>query len=378
MATKGTSIEIMITGKAATAPAVAQAIADVNRLSAAGASANQRIASLTNSLSGMKGVKVQASFKEFIPDAQNAARATGDVTKEIDKLNEAFISFNRFTSRAFAVGAVVGGIVGVGAAVYSLAEGAQKFDILGTSYETMAKKIGANSAELMAALRGVSQGMISDADLMLTANQAVMLSVVQSQDDMTKLMQVAMARGQAMGLDPTQAFGDLVRGIGRLSPLILDNLGIVTDAKNTYAAYATQIGKTVEALTPMEKKQALLNRVFKESADVLATPIRENPFAQLQASLSNLSLQLGAGALPEVTEMLGNITDAANTAAEMIARINILPEEEKAYGLGREFGLSFAKGIKDALANNEISVEPPNFVFKNQLTEGVEGALSGF
>ena len=33
-------------------------------------------------------------------------------------------------------------------------------------------------------------------------------------------------RGRAMGLSTTQAFGDIVTGIGRMSPLILDNLGI--------------------------------------------------------------------------------------------------------------------------------------------------------
>ena len=77
-------------------------------------------------------------------------------------------------------------------------------------------------------------------------------------------MEVAAFRGRQMGLSTTQAFNDIVTGIGRMSPLILDNLGIMVDANTTFTDYAASIGKTSNELTGMEKRQALLNRVLEE------------------------------------------------------------------------------------------------------------------
>ena len=43
--------------------------------------------------------------------------------------------------------------------------------------------------------------MISDADLILSANKAMLLGVADSADEMASLLEMARARGQAMGLD---------------------------------------------------------------------------------------------------------------------------------------------------------------------------------
>jgi len=80
---------------------------------------------------------------------------------------------------------------------------------------------------------------------------------------------VAALRGRAMGISTTQAFNDIVTGIGRASPHILDNLGIVIDAEGKYQAYAEAVGKTAEELTKAEKTQALLNGVLESSKGLL-------------------------------------------------------------------------------------------------------------
>jgi hypothetical protein len=72
-----------------------------------------------------------------------------------------------------------------------------------------------------------------------------------------------------MGISTTQAFNDIVTGIGRASPFILDNLGIVLDAEGKYQAYAEAVGKTAEELTKAEKTQALLNGVLESSKGLL-------------------------------------------------------------------------------------------------------------
>jgi hypothetical protein len=118
-------------------------------------------------------------------------------------------------------------------------------------------------------MKKASDGTIADSQLMLDANKAMLLGVTNNSQQMTQLMEVAAARGHAMGESTAQAFDDIVTGVGRLSPKILDNLGIVLDTQQVYAEYAQSLGTTSQALSEAQQKQALLNAVVKSSADLV-------------------------------------------------------------------------------------------------------------
>ena len=145
---------------------------------------------------------------------------------------------------------------------------------------------------MLATLRNASQGTISDYDLMLSANRAMMLGVAQNSDEMTKLLEVAMRRGQAMGLSTQQAFNDIVTGIGRASPMILDNLGIVINATETYEAYARSIGVAADTLTKAQQTRALVQAVTAtatgEGVDMGSTAAP----AQLTTAVANLRAEI--------------------------------------------------------------------------------------
>ena len=96
-----------------------------------------------------------------------------------------------------------------------------------------------------------------------------MLGVGESAEQLAQLMEVAAMRGRAMGLTTTQAFNDIVTGIGRMSPMILDNLGIVTGGEKTFEEYAASIGKAADALTDAEKKQALIGKAIESTAPLM-------------------------------------------------------------------------------------------------------------
>ena len=162
-------------------------------------------------------------------------------------------------SAAAAIGAAAG-------AVKLLSDAAQEgaaFQRMEEASGSLADSLGADMDAIMEALRGASQGMVSDFDLMQAASRAMMLGVSADAGQLSQLMEVAAIRGRAMGLSTTQAFNDIVTGIGRASPLILDNLGIVVDAEARYEAYADSVGKTAEELSKAEKTQALLNGVLE-------------------------------------------------------------------------------------------------------------------
>ena len=169
---------------------------------------------------------------------------------------------------AGAAGLVALGIQAAQAAV-ELAQLGNQSIAMRASFEQMAG--GAeNAATILQSLTEASRGTISQYDLMLTANRAMLLGVADSAEEMSQLMEIAAVRGRAMGLSTTQAFNDIVTGLGRESKLILDNLGILVDLEGAHASYAASIGKTAAELTDVERKQALVNQVIESSAGLLA------------------------------------------------------------------------------------------------------------
>lgn len=144
-----------------------------------------------------------------------------------------------------------------------------RLEALGTAYEGMASSVGANSEIMLEDLKKASGGLINEADLMLAANRAILLNVADDTAKMETLIKTAIVRGRAMGRDATSAFNDLVLGIGRISPELLDNIGVAIRVGPVYTAYAKTIGKTADELTDAEKKLAIYNEVLRQSGDIL-------------------------------------------------------------------------------------------------------------
>jgi len=162
-----------------------------------------------------------------------------------------------FSKVALAVTAATAAITGATVAILKMAKRAGKIEGLALGFE---RNFG-NMEKALSSFRKASQGMVSDFDLMQTANRAALLGVTNDVDKLSQLMITARLRGREMGLDMTQAFNDIVTGIGRGSPLILDNLGIkIPDA----------IKKSMEKMGEAEKTQALLNFAIADGAKIAA------------------------------------------------------------------------------------------------------------
>lgn len=145
-------------------------------------------------------------------------------------------------------------------------------------------------------LRQAAKGTIADTDLMLAANKAALLGITTNVDDLAGLMVTARLRGKEMGLTTTQAFDDIVTGIGRGSPLILDNLGIkIPEA----------VKVAMESMTEAEKTQALLNFAMQDGAVIASqlggdTESASDKIAQLKTDFENAKSALGEKLIPVV------------------------------------------------------------------------------
>ena len=216
----------------------------------------------------------------------------------------------------------IAGVVKLGQAINDLAIQSGKVQQLKDSFDGLAMGVGQSSDAMLASMRRASDGLVSDADLILSANKAMLLGVADTSAEMTALINVARSRGAAMGLTLTQAFNDIVTGLGRESALILDNLGITIKLEQVMQDYAASLGKTAAQLDATERKQALLNEVMRQSAG-MTKPIETAATAWERAAVAidNAKLSLGEAFGPVVMEIAKGTTYLADALQEVFAGI---------------------------------------------------------
>lgn len=273
-------------------------------------------------------------------------------TKDMDRaVKEVRRGSELMTKALTAIGVGVGfeAIKRLGNMAYELANNAAQAQVTREAFDSLAASFGQNADDMLASMRTASKGMISDADLVLDANRAMLLGVADNTEKLTALLEVARVRGQAMGLTLSQAFSDLVTGLGRMSPMILDNLGI----KGTQKAlddYAASIGRTADQLSDAQKQAILFNAVVASSqplidASAQAGDNAAEKFAQMSAKVENTKQKFGDFLLAAgATDTLDTFSKAIDDSIEQLNRFDnwLLQIRDSFHTFTQETGLSKA------------------------------------
>lgn len=179
--------------------------------------------------------------------------------------------------------------------------------------DRLSKNLNLNSKDILSGLQNASKGAVSNYDLILSANKAMSLGVAKNTNDFTTLMEIARIKAKNMGITTTQAYNDIVTGLGRGSAMILDNLGITINAAQANEEYAKSIGKTVNQLTDAEKKQALINKVVADgrkeleaAGEVILTDAERRQ--KLIAQIENMKDRIWNALLPTVQKLMEAVT----------------------------------------------------------------------
>lgn len=175
-------------------------------------------------------------------------------------------------------------------------------------------------------LREASLGTVDDLNLMLASNRAFLLGVVNDVDSLQQLMSVAAGRARAMGVSTQSAFADLLLGIGRESKRILDNIGIVLDLEKALDRYAVTVGKTANQLDELERKQAIIADIFRQSQDLIPQDLGVEALSVIierrTAAISNFKAQFGALFEPAATAINRTVADVVGGMAEQLEKFN--------------------------------------------------------
>lgn len=228
---------------------------------------------------------------------------------------------------------LVGAVQSVGD---TLLNEAPRVEQLRTSFDNLATSAGYSSDEMLSSLRDASKGMITDVSLMESFNKSMLLVGEGMADKLPKLLEIAQASAAATGEDVGFLLDSLVTGIGRGSPMILDNLGLTINLAEAYDSYAKTLGISADEMTKAQQQMALLNAV-EASGDEFIRRLGDNAggtaqtMAQFKTTIENLKMGLASGLLPALTSIA---TPLADLAIEHLPKLVPLFED-----FGRVLGL---------------------------------------
>lgn len=259
------------------------------------------------------------------------------------------------TAGAAAIG---GAFIAITAGAFSLAKSAAPVQGIRTAFAGLASTVEGGSQAMLAALQKASMGMVTNTDLMRQFNLASQLVGTEFAQALpqafTYLGKVASATGQDMGF----LMNSLTVGIGRLSPMILDNLGVQVDLTQAYADFADANGLVAGSLTKTQQQAALTAQVMQKleqnTANIPTTfGSAAQVFGAFGAELQNIREDVGMDLLPTFTSLFQTFQKflpairaiGQGFAGTFAAIVNVAKSFVK--GLLSSMGIDF-----DSLANN--------------------------
>ena len=208
---------------------------------------------------------------------------------------------------------------------------ASKFQGVSRGFDNLAKSAGFSSAAFDK-FQDATDNTISSVDLMTQANNAMLLGIADSEDQMAELFDVGQRLAQGLGQDTAYGIESLVTGLGRQSKLMLDNLGIMLDVNKANDDYATKLNKTASELTDAERKQAFVNAAMEEGRRLVEKMGEEqltmaSSMDQAKSAISDVGVEIGLTLAPAVTAIASGFAGAASAVASYVSMLRLSNKE---------------------------------------------------
>ncbi len=296
--------------------------------------------------------------------AKEAAAATDKVRKSTDNATKSKNRYNKVEkgvagatangTKAFAkqAGSINSGLVPAYAtlaanvfaisAAFNVLSRAAEVRTLEEGFTRLGNTVGQTASLIADSIVSITDGAISMDQALRSAASG--FSAGFSTAEISGLAEVAKNASIALGRDLGDSFDRLIRGVGKLEPEILDELGIFIRLDDAAEKYAQQLGRAASSLTQAERRQAFMNEALTQGQKKFAAvggAVDPNPFNQLAASFQNLThaiLGFVNGALGPLINLLGNNTVAlvgaltlfgTGVAKSMLPALNQLGEKAK-------------------------------------------------
>jgi hypothetical protein len=266
----------------------------------------------------------------------NASGAIKSVQNDLGGLDKGAggltAGLGKLTAGLTAVG-IAAGALKLANVTFELGKLAATGERVSASFETIASEFGTTSDKMLSDMKRAMMGQVSNTELMVAANRAILTGAAQSAEDMTRILEVANARSNAMGISTTESMGRMVDAIARLDPTMLQSLGIIVDTDKMYAAYAQTLNKTASELTQAEKRAALLNETVRQTQpliDAASSAGRDlaGDFEAMDTSITNAKQALGELFSPYAAAIARNLAVAVDQITASMMEMSRSPLEK--------------------------------------------------
>ena len=254
-------------------------------LDAIGASAAQTSKALNVAkmrTQGTGGIQENIDYRNARGVAGTAGGGARDFAKQAQGLGGLVRLYATFAANIFAVSS----------AFMALDKAAQ--------FTQMIEGAKALEASTGAALRNIADQMKNVTDGALSMQESMRLTALGSaaglsQKKILELTKGAKGASLALGRDMSDSIDRVIRGVAKLEPELLDELGVVTRAQEAYKNYAKSINVSTDSLTSYQKTMAYSSAVADELTNKfgsIADKVPANPYAKFLGQLKDVGTEL--------------------------------------------------------------------------------------
>lgn len=319
---------------------------------------------------------------------QNRQKA-GELRSEINRINEQLESLgntgnkavsllgNSFSSLQSHMTRLMLGFVGLQAVMNKIIAGISEG--VRTAKEIAGVEVAfnrLNNPNLLNNLREATKGTVSDLELMKAAVNADNFGIPVQQ--MATFLEFAKQRADDTGQSVDYLVNSIVTGIGRKSPMILDNLGIsavrLRKELGGVSGENATIGKVAEAVSRIIQEE---NEKAGKSIDTVKTKVEQS-----EANWENLRTELAGKVLPvlaEVNAILFSIVSFVVGIPFPFWIAGLLALAAAYASANSEMILSRLNAINDSIAKNRATVSTNLLTAANlSLSKSLKVAATGF
>jgi phage-related protein len=278
---------------------------------------------MSESQLGVAVVPIRATLEKLDGDLSEAQKKIDSALgRTVDRIKTDYLNLGGKV--ATGVGLATSALVGLGAAGAGVLSRLAVDALPLQGVQDAFAGITGNADEMLEVLQRGSLGMVRDTDLMMSYNSAAQLVsktfADQLPDAMGYLAKVSAATGEDMGF----MIDSLVKGVGRLSPMILDNLGIQVQLSDATARAAEMFGVEEDALTKTQIQAGMMDVVLQKLAENTAdmpevAGTARQRWAAFGVTMQNFKDRVGVALIPILERLLTPLADLAERVLPVVA-----------------------------------------------------------
>lgn len=251
-------------------------------------------------LNGRIRIRSDQSVDRALQNLQNLNHSVGELDRRLKgSANATSNSTKAFAKMSQGLGGLVQAYAFVAANVFAASSAfntlrdAARVEQLTQSMQAFATATGVGASSIVKSLKQITDYALSTQDAMRITAQATASGFSGAQ--LKEIVKVASDASKVLGRDMGDSVDRLVRGVSKLEPELIDEIGLMTRVDEAARNYALSVGKSASNLTSFEKRMAFANAVIEEGRKkfgLLGDEVEANPFDKLAARFSELANKL--------------------------------------------------------------------------------------